>query len=176
MFAVEVVNSPASVPCLKLAFLLLLGSLLLPKSLLFLAFLLLLGCHMLVSDCMVHGHFHGQQLSILICDISRKWPWWRPSGTAAWRSADSDHIIQYSQLSSHNHTVAVMAAMSTLGEGGGGGQRYVNLLYIPRVVGGKGPTQRYILPLVDKRERKNIIQRVAFLFLGNVMWPTQRKI
>ncbi len=61
-FAVEAVASLAGVPCLKLAFLLLLGSLLLPTLLLLHAFLLLLGCHKLVSDlsdCMAHGHFHG---------------------------------------------------------------------------------------------------------------------
>jgi hypothetical protein len=49
-FAVEAVASLAGVPCLKLAFLLLLGSLLLPTLLLLLAFLLLLVCHKLVSD------------------------------------------------------------------------------------------------------------------------------
>jgi hypothetical protein len=42
--------------CFKLAFLSLMGSLLLPISLLLLAFLLLLGCHKLVSECMAHGH------------------------------------------------------------------------------------------------------------------------
>jgi hypothetical protein len=41
----SVVPSPAGVPCLKLVFLLLLGSLLLLTFLLLLAFLLLLGCH-----------------------------------------------------------------------------------------------------------------------------------
>ncbi len=50
VFAVEVMPSPAGVPCIKLAFLLLLGSLPLPASLLLLAFLLLLGHHKLVSD------------------------------------------------------------------------------------------------------------------------------
>jgi hypothetical protein len=64
VFAVEVVASPACVPCLRLAFLLLLGSLLMPTSLLLLAFLLLLGCHTLVSDCMAHSYFHGHQFSM----------------------------------------------------------------------------------------------------------------
>jgi hypothetical protein len=63
VFAVEVVLSPAGVPCLKLAFLLPLGSMLLPTSLHLLAFLLFLGCRKLVSDCMVHCHFHGHQFS-----------------------------------------------------------------------------------------------------------------
>ncbi len=56
VFAVEVVHSLACVPCSKLAFLLL-GSLLLPTS------LLLLGCHRLVSDVMAHRHFHGHNFS-----------------------------------------------------------------------------------------------------------------
>ncbi len=42
-------------PCLKLTFLLLLGSLLLPTSLLLIAFLLLLGCHKLVFGWMIHS-------------------------------------------------------------------------------------------------------------------------
>jgi hypothetical protein len=63
VFAIEVVPSPAGVPWLKLAILLLRGSLLLPTTLLLLAFLLSLGCHKLVSDCMDHGHFHGPQYS-----------------------------------------------------------------------------------------------------------------
>jgi hypothetical protein len=76
VFAVEVVASPAGVSCLKLAFLLLLGSLLVPTSLLLLAFLLLLVCHKWVSDG--HGHFHGHQFStdiqLLKLPLYGKWP------------------------------------------------------------------------------------------------------
>jgi hypothetical protein len=59
----EVVPSPAGVPCLKLAFLLLLGSLLL------LAFLLLLGCHKLVSGCMAHGHQFSADIQVQLLKL-----------------------------------------------------------------------------------------------------------
>jgi hypothetical protein len=58
IFPVEVVPSPAGVPCLELAFRLLLGSLLLPTS------LLLLVRHMLVPGCMAHSHFYDHQFSM----------------------------------------------------------------------------------------------------------------
>jgi hypothetical protein len=43
----------------------LLGSLLMPTSLLLLAFLLLLGRHKLVSDCMAHGHQFSTDIQVL---------------------------------------------------------------------------------------------------------------
>ncbi len=62
VFAVEVEPFPASAPCLKLALLLLLGSLLSLTSLLMLAFFLLLqGCHKLVSTCMAYSQLNAHQ-------------------------------------------------------------------------------------------------------------------
>jgi hypothetical protein len=86
-FAVEVVPSPAGVPCLKLK-LLLLGSLLLPTSLLLLAFLLLLGCHKLVFDCMVHGH----QFSIDFQIIKLPYFWKVAVTTAIWHRCFLFHV------------------------------------------------------------------------------------
>jgi hypothetical protein len=75
VFAVDVVPSPAGVPCLKLAFLLLLGSLVLPTSLMLLAFLLLLDCHMLVSNCMTTATFTATNFpQTFNYHISGKWP------------------------------------------------------------------------------------------------------
>jgi hypothetical protein len=42
-----------------------LGSLLLPTSLLLLAFLLLLGCHKFVSVCTAHGHQFSTDIQLL---------------------------------------------------------------------------------------------------------------
>jgi hypothetical protein len=75
VFAVEVLPSPAGVPCLKLAFLLLLGSLLLATSLLLFAFLLLLECHKLALNCMATATFTATNFpQTFNYHISGKWP------------------------------------------------------------------------------------------------------
>jgi hypothetical protein len=64
-------------------FLLLLGSLLMPTSLLLLAFLL--GCHNFVSDWMAHGHFPDHQFSKDIQVLKLRHFWKVAMTTALWQ-------------------------------------------------------------------------------------------
>jgi hypothetical protein len=65
-------------------FLLLLGSLLLPTSLLLFAFMLLVGFHKLVSDWMALGHFHSNQFSTDIQLVNVPHFWKVAVTTAIW--------------------------------------------------------------------------------------------
>jgi hypothetical protein len=85
---------------------LLLGSLLMPTSLLLLAFLLLLGCHKLVSDCMAQGHTHGHQFSTNIQILKLQYFLKVAVTTAIWHRWYRPGRQVFSQFSPHSRVAS----------------------------------------------------------------------